>query len=172
LRNDKVILIKEVENLKTIGETYEVANIVDNLVILRDATSKMAVGAIDISIFEEHFKKPEEVKGWTEWQRMLDNLGNTLGFYRTNFKKVQVRTMNGIRSEATCNKKYDDGFNLFFGIQLAFTRCADKFLRLEEDKYETLIEEYKEELNKIRSNRIDNKNMRKKMLSSLNKVEE
>lgn len=127
LRNDKVILIKEFGELKVVGETFEIANITDTAVVLRDAKNKIAVGAIDIAVFDQYFKKPEEVKGWTPWGRVVDQLGNTIAFYRTNQKKVQVRTPEGIRAEATCNKC--DEFNLAFGIRLAMTRCEVKMLK-------------------------------------------
>lgn len=127
LRNDKVVLIKEMGELKIVGETFEVANVTETAVVLRDTKNKIAVGAVDIAVFDQYFKKPEEVKGWTSWQRLVDQLGNTIAFYRTNQKKVQVRTTDNIRAEATCNKC--DEFNLAFGIRLAMTRCEIKMLK-------------------------------------------
>lgn len=138
LRNDKVILVKEMGELKIVGETFEVANVTETAVVLRDAKSKIAVGAVDISVFDQYFKKPEAVKGWTPWQRLVDQLGNTIAFYRTNQKKVQVRTTNDIRAEATCNKC--DEFNLAFGIRLAMTRCEIKMLNNIYSEYAEVME--------------------------------
>lgn len=138
LRNDKVVLIKEFGELKIVGETFEIANITDTAVVLRDARNKIAVGAIDIAVFDQYFKKPEEVKGWTSWQRLVDQLGNTIAFYRTNQKKVQVRTTEDIRAEATCNKC--DEFNLAFGIRLAMTRCELKMLKHIHSEYTQVME--------------------------------
>lgn len=138
LRNDKVVLIKEMGELKIVGETFEVANVTETAVVLRDAKNKIAVGAVDIAVFDQYFKKPEEVKGWTSWQRLVDQLGNTIAFYRTNQKKVQVRTTDNIRAEATCNKC--DEFNLAFGIRLAMTRCEIKMLKHIYSEYTQVME--------------------------------
>lgn len=138
LRNDKVVLVKEMGELKIVGETFEVANVTETAVVLRDAKSKIAVGAVDISVFDQYFKKPEVVKGWTPWQRLVDQIGNTIAFYRTNQKKVQVRTTNDIRAEATCNKC--DEFNLAFGIRLAMTRCEIKMLNSIHSEYAEVME--------------------------------
>lgn len=127
MRNDKVILTKAMGNLQVVGETFEVANVTETAVILRNASNKIAVGAVDIAMFDQYFKKPEEVKGWTPWQRLVDSIGNTMAFYRTNWKKVQVRTADGMRGEATCNKC--DEFNLHFGINIAMRRCKIKSMK-------------------------------------------
>lgn len=158
IRNDRVVLTKEVDNMKTVGETYEVANITTNAVVLRDVASKVAVGAIDIDEFDQYFKKADEVKGWTNWNRLVANNGDIVGFYRTNYKKVQVRTNDNIRAEASKHK--DDEFNLFFGLQLASIRCANKALRKMELEHENSLKE-------IRSIMAKNNNHIKKMLNSL-----
>lgn len=144
LRNDKVILIKAMDNLQTVGETFEVANVTETAVILRNASNKIAVGAIDIAVFDQYFKKPEEVKGWTPWQRLVDQLGNTIAFYRTNQKKVQVRTSNGMRGEATCNKC--DEFNLYFGLTIAMRRCEIKTLNKIKADYENVMKQLNDDI--------------------------
>lgn len=58
-RNDKVALLKEYEVLKQVGEIYEVANITTDMVVLRDITTKIAVGAIKIEDFDKYFEKVE-----------------------------------------------------------------------------------------------------------------
>ena len=133
LRNDKVILTNVMGNFQFVGETFEVANITETAVVLRNERTKVAVGAIDIDMFDQYFRKPEEVKCWTPWQRLVDQIGNTIAFYRTNLKKVQVRTVDGYRGEATCNKA--DDFNLYFGLCLAMKRCEIKMMKDIEKDY-------------------------------------
>jgi hypothetical protein len=163
LRNDKVVLIKEMDNMRTVGEVFEVANITDTAVVLRNAMSKVAVGAVDINVFDQYFSKPEDIKTWTKWYGLMDTKGNTVAFYRTNHKKVQVRTPEGIQAEACCNKS--DDFNLFFGIQLAYLRCKDKALK-------NFVTEYDPILKDAKSSMIDNQHLIKKMINSLDKKNE
>ena len=158
LRNDKVILTKAMGNLQIVGETFEVANVTETAVVLRDARSKIAVGAVNIADFEQYFKKPEEVKGWTPWQRLIDQTGNTIAFYRTNQKKVQVRTADGTRAEATCNKC--DEFNLAFGLRMAMTRCENKMLK-------HIHSEYEEVMKKVSGDIKMNEDIIRKMIKSL-----
>lgn len=160
LRNDKVVLIKEFGELKTVGEIYEVANLTDTAIVLRDVNTKVAVGAIGIDNFGEYFIKKEDVNGWTPWQRLVDSAINTIAFYRTNHKKVQVKVFNKYRAEATCNK--GDDFNLHFGICLAYARCMDKF-------YTDVKHDYEEGLKNVTSDMLANKNVIKRMINSLDK---
>lgn len=131
LRNDKVVLLKEYGDLKQVGDTYEVANFTDELVILRNERTKIAVGAISLVDFYEYFEKKKDVRfKYTKWTNIIDSTTDgIIGFYRTNFKKVQVMLpikYNGsyIRAESSCNK--DDEFDLWFGIKLAFSRAKVK----------------------------------------------
>lgn len=144
MRNDKVILTKAMGNLQVVGETFEVANVTETAVILRNASNKIAVGAVDIAVFDQYFKKPEEVKGWTAWKRLVDQLGNTIAFYRTNWKKVQVRTADGMRGEATCNKC--DEFNLYFGLNIAMKRCEVKVLKKIRSDYENVMKQLNDDI--------------------------
>ena len=82
-RNNRVMLMKDFGNM-SVGNIYEVANITDTSVILRDAEKKIAVGAIDIDQFDQYFKKPEEVKKWTKWNGLRNASDDTIAFYRTN----------------------------------------------------------------------------------------
>ena len=161
IRGDKVILMQEVENLKQVGEAFEVANVLDNAVVLRDVKSKVAIGSIDIAMFDQYFKKPEEVKGWTPWQHLLDASGFTVAFYRSNLKqgKVQVRTADNVRSEASCHR--DDVFNLRFGIDMAYTRCKIKALSKLKADYETSLSAISNDLSTYES-KVD------RMIKSLN----
>ena len=163
LKNDKVALIKEYKELQTVGMVYEVANFVDNLVILRDAKTKVAVGAIELKDFEECFKKVNEIteaKTWTKWTSLNDRNGKKLAFYRTNLKKVQVRIFDDTTAEACCHR--DDEFDLYFGIQIAYERAQIKSW----NKYVKSIEK---DLKDANSEILIHKNNIKKMINSLDK---
>lgn len=164
-KNDRFVLIKEMEYFNKVGMIYEVANITDTAVVLRNVKTKVAVGAVNIDDFDKYFVRPETVKSWTKWWGMVDTAGNMIGFYRTNLKKVQVRNLDGIRAEASCNKRYGDEFDLTFGVHLAYARCEDKRLK----KLET---EYENALKNIQSDKIENRNYIKKMLRTLDEVDE
>lgn len=139
-RNDKVVLLKEYEELKQVGTTYEVGNFTDEMVILRSVKTKVAVCAVPLIDFYEYFEKKEDVRfKFTKWTALIDDTKSitlfdkttdgVVGFYRTNFKKVQVMLpieYNGsyIRAESSCN--VGDDFDLWFGIRLAFARAKIK----------------------------------------------
>lgn len=130
LRNDKVVLVKEYGELKLVGDTFEVANVTETAVVLRDPLTKVAVGAIDIDDFDNYFQK--KLNGWCNWEILRAANDDMIGAYRTNGKKVQVR-VEGFRGEATCNKI--DNFNLNTGIEIAFYRSRLKYLN---DTYKQL----------------------------------
>lgn len=163
LRNDKVILTKEMGDLRMVGEAYEVANVVEDRVVLRDAKTKVAVGVIDIVDFWEYFKRPEDVKRWTNWTNIVDQQGNSVGSYRTNQRKVQVRLANGTRSEVCCKKI--DSFSLGFGINLAYERCTKKYLKHLETEYEA-------SLKRVRADISECEHRMKQMVSAAYKDEE
>lgn len=128
IKNDKVILKKQFGDLNKIGQAYEVANITDTQIVLREIKSKIAVAAIDFAALEEYFQKSDSTKSaWTNWTRLVDEQERVIAWYRTNQKKVQVKTEGGYRSEASCNRNEDE-FDLHFGIRLAFLRLRKKFL--------------------------------------------
>lgn len=160
LKNDKFMLIEAIERLNKVGEIYEVGNVTNTSIVMRDAKTKVAIGAVDIDDFSKYFKKPEEVKTWTKWCAMTNPLGEIIAFYRTNGKKVQVRNnhLKTVRGEASCCK--DDEFNLAFGIRLAYARCLDKELTAVEKDFESSLKD-------VRSRRIDNQRDIKKMIRSL-----
>lgn len=148
LRNDKVVLIKEFGKMKQIGQTFEVANFTQDSVVIRNADNKVAVGAININDFDKYFIKAEEAKsiGWTDWNKLIDHKGDTVAVYRTNFKKVQVRTPDGYHAEASCNKT--DEFNLAFGVSLAFNRTNSKYLKERKDFFESELKWVNSEIKK------------------------
>lgn len=131
LRNDEVTLIKAFENLKKIGETYEVANITDTKIVIRDRNSKLALAAVDIENFEEYFKKNYVSNGWTDWIGITDEMNNLAAYYRTNQKRVEVKTVDGkFKGKSSCNKT--DTFSLDKGIKLAVARCHKKIAEHEQ----------------------------------------
>lgn len=126
LKFDRVILTKELnEKFKQVGDVFEVANILDNSFLLRNAKTKVAIGVVSFEDFEEHFVHEEKYKGWTNWIPLVGFDGQSDAFYRTNRKKVQVKFITDkVRAEACrCSK---DNFDLGFGIQLAYLRCLNK----------------------------------------------
>lgn len=121
LRDDKIILTKPLGKL-VVGVKYEVGDISDRYVIIRNAANKVAMAAVDVDEFDEYFVKSLDKVGWTEWEAIFIG-DNYIGSYRTNRKKVQVRLANGVRAEASCNLKYDS-FNLNKGVYLAYYRAS------------------------------------------------
>lgn len=129
-RGDKVVLTNTFGKLNQIGNIFEIADITtNNKIIIRDATSKIAIAAIDVDDLEKYFRTIESVKNiWTKWNHIIDCDDSIIGIYRTNFKKVEVRVNdskgNLITGRAFCCK--DDTFNLTFGIRLAYMRAIRK----------------------------------------------
>lgn len=124
MRGDRVVLIKEHDKMKMVGATLEVGNVTETAVVLRNPTTKVAVAAVDIDEFYTYFVN--EIKGWTPWTELVVMTGQSIGWYRTNGKKVQVKLHNDVRAEATCNKC--DQFNLYIGVNLAVNRCHKKIV--------------------------------------------
>lgn len=160
LKFDRVILTKELnERIKKVGDVFEIANILDNSFLLREARTKVAVGVVSFEDFEKHFVQEENFKGWTQWTQLTGFDGQTDALYRTNRKKVQVKFITDkVRAESCCCR--DDDFNLFFGVQLAYLRCRNKALAKQESGYE-------EKLKEINCEIIDNKKIIEKMIDSL-----
>lgn len=158
LKYDEVVLIKEFEKLKQVGEIYEVANITENSMILRTKDTKIAVGVIGINDFYVHFRKFKEVTGWTNWIPIVDDFGSLICYYRTNFKKVQVQLHEKYKAEASCHAL--DEFNVSFGIKLAYQRCRIKHLNDLKNTYENSLKKTESELMQCKHNI-------KKMINSL-----
>lgn len=160
LKFDRVILTKELnEKFKQIGETYEIANILDNSFLLRNAKTKVAIGVVSFEDFEKHFVAEDKFKGWTRWQSLVGFDGQTDAMYRTNHKKVQVKFLTDkVRGESCCCR--DDDFNLPFGIQLAYLRCLNKVREQQRVELE-------EALNVVEHEIAENNTIIKKMVNSL-----
>ncbi len=54
LKGDVVTLIRAMGDLKLVGETFEVANVTETAIVLRDIKTKIAVGAVNIDDFDEY----------------------------------------------------------------------------------------------------------------------
>ena len=158
-RGDKVVLVKELPQLKEVGSTLEVGDIAGRNIIMRNPQSKVAVCAVDVETFDEYFTKPEEARTWTKWITINSEYGTA--YYRTNLKKVQVEIpseLGNVRAECSLNK--GDEFNLYFGIQLAHKRAINKYLLKKEKALNA-------ELAKVYSVFTDNKNQIKTMINNL-----
>lgn len=160
LKFDRVILTKELnDRFKQVGEVFEIANILDNSFILRDAKTRVALGVVSFEELEGHFTHEQNHKGWTNWTPLVGFDGQSDAFYRTNKKKVQVRFLtNKVRAEACCSK--DDDFNLGFGIHLAYLRCLNK-------AREAQRAEIEKKLNMVNHEIAENKAIMKKMVNSI-----
>ena len=139
LKGERVTLTRTMEKLNLVGQTFEVANITETSVVIRDVKTKIAVAAISIDDFDNYFVK-DNVNHWIPWTPLVDVKGNVIAFYRTNGKKVQVKIQNKC-GEASCNLKTNDKFDLYFGIQLAYLRCQNKCLVDIRKNYQTAIKQ-------------------------------
>jgi hypothetical protein len=160
LKFDRVVLTNELnEKVKKVGDAFEIANILDDSFLLRDARTKTAIGIVNFEDFENHFVHEENFKGWTPWMPLTGFDGQTDAMYRTNRKKVQVKFLtDNVRAEACCNSK--DDFNISFGIQVAYLRCLNKARLKKRAEYET-------EINTITANIIEDEHIIKKMINSM-----
>ena len=53
LKFDRVILVKELnERFKKVGDVFEIANILDNTFLLRDGSTRVAIGVVSFEDFE------------------------------------------------------------------------------------------------------------------------
>lgn len=160
LKYDKVILIKELgEKMKKVGETFEIASVLDDAFLIRDSRTKVALGVIGFEDFDKYFINEENFKGWTKWSPLVGFDGQSDAFYRSNGKKTQVKFLTDkVRGECCCCK--DDDFNLSFGIQLAYLRCLNK-ARIKQRI------ELEEKLNMVEHEIAENETIIKKMVNSL-----
>lgn len=161
LKFDRVILTKELnEKIKKVGDAFEIANVLDDAFVLREASTKVAVGVVNFKDFGNHFVFEPNYKGWTTWTPLVGFDGQTDAMYRTNRKKVQVEFITDkIRAEACCNKIQDE-FNLSFGLKMAYLRCLNKLLEKQKKEREKELEIINHEI-------ANNKNIVKRMSDSL-----
>ena len=167
LKYDRVILTKELnEKIKKVGEKYEVANVLDDSFLLREAKSKVAVGVISFEDFDKHFVAEENFKGWTQWTPITGFNGQTDAYYRTNRKKTQVRfTTDKVRGESCRNR--NDEFNLYLGIQIAYFRACNKLLNRQFQECCDKMAELSKKKDEIEREIIENDQILKKMINSI-----
>ena len=160
LKFSRVVLIKELnEKFSKIGEVFEVANILENSFLLRDAKTRVAIGVVSFYDFEKCFVHEENYKGWTPWIQFNGFDGQNDCFYKTNRKDVAVKFVTDkVRAKSFLHK--DDEFNLSFGLNIAYLRCRNKALEKKRIECE-------KELKKINSEMVDNEKTIQNMISSL-----
>lgn len=160
LKFDRVVLVKELnEKFHKIGETFEVANILEDSFLLRDAVTKVAIGVVSFSDFENHFVHEENFKGWTPWTQIIGFDGQNDCMYRTNRRKVQVKFLTDkVRGESCLHK--DDKFNLSFGLQMAYFRARNKVIMKRKRAHIDALKVLNNEL-------FDNEKIVEKMINSL-----
>lgn len=142
----KVILSHEISKLSNIGATYIVKDIIDGkFVILEQEDVEGSKVAISFDIFPEYFDS--DYHGWTEWAAINDSNGSPLAWYRTNGKRVKVKTNDGFKAEASCSKY--DKFNLRKGLDIAYARCVKKWLESEIDNHYGYIGAFERDLRTI-----------------------
>lgn len=129
-RGEKIILISPVGELQKLGTVYEVANIIEDKgetkIVIRDTGKHMAVGCFILDDMDKYFQRYSDARKWTKWTRLVNAYGDIIGFTRSNNKRVQVKSIDGVKANASCN--IDDTFNLDFGVRLASLRCRKKAL--------------------------------------------
>lgn len=167
LKFDRVILTKELDDkIKKVGDVFEIANVLDGSFLLREATSKIAVGVISFEDFDKHFVKEGEFKGWTQWTPLVgfDNQNDV--FYRTNRRKTQVRFIKDKVRAESCRNKGDD-FNLYLGIQIAYLRCCNKLLNKQHQECHDKILELNKNMYNIEGEIVENEKILKKIINSI-----
>jgi hypothetical protein len=161
LKYERVILIKELDDrIKKVGDVFEIANILDDSFLLREAKSKLAVGVISFEDFDKHFVFEENYdRKWTNWSLFTGFDGQNDCMYRTNGRKVQCKFIKDkIKGESCCCK--DDEFKLSFGLQLAYLRACNKLLTKQKISNEKILSEINAEIT-------SNQDAIKKMMKSL-----
>ena len=160
LKFDRCVLVKELnDKFKQVGDTFEVANILEDSFLLRDAKTRVAIGVVSFADFEKHFVAEQNYKGWTNWTPLVGFDGQSDAMYKTNRKKVRVKFLTSkIYAEACCCK--DDDFNLNFGLQLAYLRALNKARTKQRIELE-------EKLNMVEHEIAENNTIIKKMVNSL-----
>jgi len=163
IKGDRVVITTEFKSLIP-GKVYEVANFTDSHVILRDANTKVAEASIHVDEFEKYFMLEKDFTGWSDWVGLM-NPDRQAYFYRTNGKKVQVKTAEA-RGEASCNLKHGDEFNLSFGIQIALLDCKVRAKSKKLDKLTIDMENMSNEINRTVDEMIDLNETKKRLVNS------
>ena len=167
LKYDRVILIKEMnDKIKKVGEVFEIANILENSFVLREAKSKVAVGVINFKDFDNFFVHEENFRGWTNWVYFTGFDGQNDCMYRTNRKKTQVRFLTDkVMGESFLNK--EDDFNLAFGLNLAYLRARNKVIAKKKTEYENKLKNLDNKLKNLDVELMDNERIIKDMINRL-----
>ena len=165
VKGEKVRLVKELKDLVMVGQIYEVANITNDFVVIRNKDTKIACASVIIDDFNNHFEKLSNDKAWTNWIPMVNTNGSVAFYYRTNYKRVQVKAINGLRSEATCSK--EDDFNLELGIQIALERLSIKVIKCEMKCLEAEAVKLYKKINTLKGDLLDSEHRLKTLISKV-----
>lgn len=153
-KGDRIKQIKEIDDFYYVGKDFEVVNIYDNEgkenIVLRN-DRKVAVASFDMDTIKECFVLSKNFNSWTDWCR-FNGEDDSLYFYRTNGKKVQVKSIDKLRTESSCHK--DDKFSLSLGLQLAYERMVIAKSTIIKQAYEKLVKQSNEVI-KISKNNIN-----------------
>lgn len=160
LKYDRVILAKELnERFSKVGDTFEVANVLEDSFLLRDAKTKIAIGVVSFADFERCFVTEENFHGWTRWQKFVGFDSQNDCEYRTNHRKVQVRFLkDNVRGEACLHKNNE--FNLAFGLRIAYLRARNKAAMKRKQMHIDALKELNNEI-------FDNEKAIEQMINSL-----
>lgn len=143
MKGNKIRLVNPIIGAFTnVGEVCEVIDIAEGGVI-RFRFGDIHLGCMSYDEFQKYFELVEEKpklveekpkREWSNWRRCLidcfdfsyEDPVTVEVEYRHNGKTVQIRSKDGIKSEATCNKC--DIFNFDKGFSLARKRFVIKYL--------------------------------------------
>lgn len=136
IAGDRIKLIKPMGCFTKVGEICEVANVSEDGIITFVFRDGLLFGCMSHDEYQKYFELVEE-KPRNKWSNWMCRLIECFDFYyddpidveveyRHNGKTVQIRSKDGIKSEATCSKC--DVFNLNKGFSLARKRFVIKYL--------------------------------------------
>ena len=144
IKGDKIKLVKEFSGFKEVGTVCTVST-VNPLCFIFSYFTKDGIKQFGFASYNEYVKyfepvieedKPETPKRtWSNWRSIMSDKYYDLNeirfemelLYRTNGKKVQVKSINPeLRAEASCCK--EDKFDVNKGLDLAEKRLIVKLL--------------------------------------------
>ena len=168
----QITLIKPYNNkLSMVGREYEIGNITNDHVVIRNKKDKVAVTAVDMDCFDEYFSV-EHSRAFTDWTKISMPLTNNCVVYKTNGKKVIVKIEGfegkSFKASASCHEQ--DDFNLYFGIKMAYFRAKIKENEAEINRKMDLIDRENDLLQLLSGKRAALKYYLGTMLSRLESV--
>ena len=137
------IRVKKPMGILDVGTVCTVISLGDNGVITFNFGGGGLYGCMSFDEFEKHFEKIDKSKTkpklvWTKWKKDVltfkydDVIYHYDFFFKTNGKRVLMKTVDNIKSHATCH--CDDEFVLMDGIDIAKKRLVPKLIKRIIDK--------------------------------------